>query len=52
MIVLNIFNFIGLFILKFIVVALLFVAMGFSILFMMAMQILTKALTHIDKNVN
>jgi hypothetical protein len=52
MIVLNILNFIGLVILKLIVVALLFVAMGFSILFMMVMQILTKALTHIDKNVN
>ena len=52
MIVLNILNFIGLAILKLIVVSLLLVAMGFSILFMMAMQILTKALTHIDKNVN
>jgi hypothetical protein len=52
MIVLNILNFIGLAILKLIVVCLLFVAMGFSILFMIAMQVLTKALTHIDKNVN
>jgi hypothetical protein len=52
MIVLDILNFIGLAILKLLVVSLLFVAMGFSILFMYAMQILTKALTHIDKNVN
>lgn len=52
MIVLNILNFIGLAILKLIVVSLLFVAMGFSIIFMYAMQILTKALTSIDKNVN
>jgi ammonia channel protein AmtB len=52
MIVLNILNFIVLAMLKLIVVSLLFVAMGFSILFMHAMQILTKALTYIDKNVN
>ena len=52
MIILDILNFIGLAILKLIVVSLLFVAMGFSILFMYAMQILTKALTYIDKNVN
>ena len=52
MIVLNILNFIGLAILKLIVVSLLFVALGFSIIFMYAMQILTKALTYIDKNVN
>jgi hypothetical protein len=52
MIVLNILNFIGLAILKIIVVSLLFVAMGFSILFMYAMQILTQALTYLDKHVN
>lgn len=52
MIVLNILNLIGLVILKLLVVCLLFIAMGFSIVFMYAMQILSKALTHIDKNVN
>jgi len=52
MIILDILNFIGLAILKILVISLLFVAMGFSILFMYAMQILTKALTYIDKNVN
>ena len=52
MIILDILNFIGLAILKLLVVSLLVVAMGFSILFMYAMQILTKALTYIDKNVN
>ncbi len=52
MIILNILNFIGLAILKIIVVSLLFVAMGFSILFMYAMQILTQALTYLDKHVN
>jgi hypothetical protein len=52
MIVLNIFNLIGLSILKLLVVCLLLVTMGFSILFMYAMQYLTQALTYIDKNVN
>jgi hypothetical protein len=52
MIVLNILNFIGLAILKLFIVSLLFVAMGFSILFMFAMQYLTVALNYIDKNVN
>ena len=52
MIILDILNFIGLAILKIIVVSLLFVAMGFSILFMYAMQILTQALTYLDKHVN
>ena len=45
-------DFIGLAILKLLVVCLLFVAMGFSILFMYAMQYLTQALTYIDSNVN
>lgn len=52
MIVLNILNFIGLTILKFLIVALLFGAMGFSIIFMYAMQYLTQALHYVDKNVN
>jgi hypothetical protein len=52
MIVLNILNFIGLAILKLLVVSLLFVAMGFSILFMYAMQYLTQALTYINKHVD
>ncbi len=45
MIVLNILNFIGLAILKLLVVSLLFAAMGFSILFMYAMQYLTQNAT-------
>jgi hypothetical protein len=52
MIVLNILNFIGLTVLKFLIVALLFGAMGFSIIFMYAMQYLTQALHYVDKNVN
>ena len=52
MIVLNILNFIGLTILKFLIVALLFGAMGFSIIFMYVMQYLTQALHYVDKNVN
>ena len=52
MIVLNIMNWIGLTILKFLIVALLFGAMGFSIIFMYAMQYLTQALRYVDKNVN
>lgn len=52
MIVLNILNFIGLSILKLIIVALLFGAMGFSLVFMYAMQYLTQALHYVDKNVN
>jgi hypothetical protein len=52
MIVLNIMNWIGLTILKFLIVALLFGAMGFSIIFMYAMQYLTQALHYVDKNVN
>jgi len=52
MIVLNILNFIGLTILKFLIVALLFGAMGLSIIFMYVMQYLTQALHYVDKNVN
>ena len=52
MIILNILNWIGLTILKFLIVALLFGAMGFSIIFMYAMQYLTQALNYVDKNVN
>ena len=52
MIVLNIMNWIGLTILKFLIVALLFGAMGFSIIFMYAMQYLTHALHYVVKNVN
>jgi len=52
MIVLNIMNWIGLTILKFLIVSLLFGAMGFSIIFMYAMQYLTQALHYVDKNVN
>ena len=52
MIILNIMNWIGLTILKFLIVALLFSAMGFSIIFMYAMQYLTQALNYVDKHVN
>ena len=52
MIVLNILNFIGLSILKIIIVSLLFIAMGFSLVFMMAMEVLTKALHILNENVN
>ncbi len=52
MIILKILNFIGLAIVKLLVVALLFIAMGFSLLFMHFMQYLTIALNYIDKNVN
>jgi len=52
MIVLNILNWVGLTILKFLIVALLFSAMGFSLVFMYAMQYLTQALHYVDKNVN
>ena len=52
MIVLNILNFIGLSILKIIIVSLLFIAMGFSLVFMMAMEVLTKALHILNDNVN
>jgi ammonia channel protein AmtB len=52
MIVLNILNFIGLSILKIIIVSLLFISMGFSLVFMMAMEVLTKALQILNDNVN
>jgi hypothetical protein len=52
MIVLNIMNWIGLTILKLLIVTLLFSAMGFSLVFMYAMQYLTQALHYVDKNVN
>jgi ammonia channel protein AmtB len=52
MIVLNILNFIGLSFLKIIIVSLLFIAMGFSLVFMMAMEVLTKALQILNDNVN
>ena len=52
MIVLNILNFIGLSFLKIIIVSLLFIAMGFSLVFMMAMEVLTKALHILNENVN
>ena len=52
MIVLNILNFIGLSFLKIIIVSLLFIAMGFSLVFMMAMEVLTKALHILNDNVN
>ena len=52
MIVLNILNFIGLSFLKIIIVSLLFIAMGFSLVFMMAMEVLTKALQILNDNAN
>ena len=52
MIFLNILNFIGLSFLKIIIVSLLFIAMGFSLVFMMAMEVLTKALQILNDNVN
>ena len=48
MIVLNLMNFIGLSFLKLIVVALLFIAMGFSLAFMIAMEKLTNVLEYIN----
>jgi hypothetical protein len=52
MIVLNILNFVGLSILKLIVVALLFIAMGICLVFMAAMDYLTRALEYINSYVN
>jgi len=52
MIFLNILNFIGLSILKIIIVSLLFIAMGFSLMFMSVMGVLTKALQILNDNVN
>ena len=52
MIVLQFMNFIGLSFLKLIIVALLFIAMGFSLAFMMAMESLTYALEYINSYVD
>jgi len=52
MIVLNFMNFVGLSFLKLIVVSLLFIAMGFSLAFMMAMEALTNALEYINSYVD
>ena len=52
MIFLNILNFVGLSILKLIIVALLFIAMGFALVFMATMDYLTRALEYINSYVN
>jgi ammonia channel protein AmtB len=52
MIVLNILNFIGLSFLKLLIVGLLFMAMGFSLLFMAAMEGLTRALEYVNSYVD
>lgn len=52
MIFLNILNFVGLSILKLMIVALLFIAMGFSLVFMAAMDYLTRALEYINSYVD
>lgn len=52
MIVLNLMNFIGLSFLKLIVVFLLFIAMGFSLAFMIIMEKLTNALEYINSYVD
>jgi hypothetical protein len=52
MIVLNLMNFIGLSFLKLIVVALLFIAMGCSLAFMIAMEKLTNVLEYINSYVD
>jgi len=48
MIILHILNFIGLSILKLIVVGLLFMAMGMSLVFLAVMEYLTKALNYLN----
>jgi len=48
MIVLNILNFIGLSILKLLVVGMLFLAMGMSLVFLSVMEYLTKALNYLN----
>jgi len=48
MIILHILNFIGLSILKLIVVGLLFMAMGVSLIFLAVMEYLTMALNYIN----
>jgi ammonia channel protein AmtB len=52
MIVLNFMNFIGLSFLKLLIVTLLFIAMGFSLAFMIAMEQLTYALEYINSYVD
>lgn len=52
MIVLQFMNFIGLSFLKLLIVALLFITMGFSLAFMMAMEVLTHALSYINSYVD
>ena len=52
MIFLNILNFVGLSILKLMIVALLFIAMGFSLVFMAAMEALTRALEYVNSYVD
>ena len=52
MIFLNILNFIGLSILKLIIVGLLFLIMGIALVFMAAMEYLTRALEYINSYVN
>ena len=52
MIFLNILNFVGLSILKLMIVALLFIAMGFSLVFMVAMEYLTRALEYVNSYVD
>ena len=52
MIFLNILNFIGLSILKIIIVGLLFLVMGIALVFMAAMDYLTRALQYINSYVN
>jgi len=52
MIILNFMNFIGLSFLKLLIVTLLFIAMGFSLAFMIAMEQLTYALEYINSYVD
>jgi ammonia channel protein AmtB len=52
MIVLNILNFIGLSFLKLLIVGLLFIAMGFSLVFIAAMEGLTHALEYVNSYVD
>ena len=52
MIFLNILNFVGLSILKLIIVGLLFLVMGIALVFMAAMEYLTRALEYINSYVN
>jgi len=52
MIVLHFMNFLGLSFLKLIIVTLLFIAMGFSLAFMIAMEQLTYALEYINSYVD